>query len=62
MPDLTPRQREVALLAHKSNLEIGKALGISANTVKIHMADVFLKLGVNHRSEVVERVEKGELK
>ena len=61
MAELTTRQREVALLAHKSNAEIGKALGISANTVKAHMVGVFLKLEVNDRREVVARVARGEL-
>jgi DNA-binding NarL/FixJ family response regulator len=51
---LTPREREVAVLAAQglSNKEIAKTLGISVKTVKAHLSLVFQKLGVRRRSEL----------
>ena len=50
---LTPRQHEVlALLVQgKSNREIAEALGLSENTVKVHLAAIFRVLGVSSRTE-----------
>jgi DNA-binding NarL/FixJ family response regulator len=52
---LTPRQHEVlALLVEgKSNREIAEALGLSENTVKVHLAAVFRALGVSSRTEAL---------
>lgn len=51
---LTPREREVAVLAAQglSNEEIARRLGISVKTVKAHLSLVFQKLGVKRRSEL----------
>ncbi len=50
---LTPREREVfALLpSGKSNAELGKLLGISGGTVKIHVERIFSKLDLNDRTQ-----------
>ena len=50
---LTPRQQEVlALLVQgKSNREIAEAMGLSENTVKVHLAAIFRVLGVSSRTE-----------
>lgn len=50
-PDLTRRQRDVALLLveSKSNEAIAQALGISAETVKTHVRTLYEKLGVEDR-------------
>ncbi len=50
---LTDRQREVLseLLAGGSDAQIAGRLGVSAYTVRTHMQNVFLKLGVNTRFE-----------
>lgn len=52
---LTPRQHEVlALLVQgKSNQDIAEAMGLSPNTVKVHLAAIFRVLGVSSRTEAL---------
>lgn len=52
---LTAREREILLYISKgfSNDEIGKQLGISANTVKAHVASILSTLGAGDRAESV---------
>ena len=52
-PDLTAREREVLEMMAKglSNQEIGEALSISPESVKIHLKHIFEKLGVTKRVE-----------
>ena len=51
---LTNRQRDVfhLIVAGRSNKEIARQLGLAEGTVKIHIAKLFDKLGVRHRSAV----------
>jgi DNA-binding NarL/FixJ family response regulator len=51
---LTNRQREVfdLIVAGLSNKEIARQLCLAEGTVKIHVANLFDKLGVRHRSAV----------
>lgn len=53
--ELSEREREVLemMVRGRSNKEIGNALGISENTVKVHTTRVFEKLGVADRLEAV---------
>lgn len=53
--DLTARQIEVLTLAARGfrNQDIASALGISANSVKDHLKQIFLRLGVSSRAEAV---------
>lgn len=53
LPELSARQLEVLNLAAKgfSNGDIGKILGISANSVKDHLRLIFSRLGVATRTE-----------
>lgn len=53
---LTRREQLVLGLLHRqfSNKEIGVTLGISENTVKFHVANIFIKLGVRTRYSVAE--------
>lgn len=55
---LTRRQADVALLAAKGrpNAAIASALGLSENTVKKHLKDIFDQLGVTNRTELAIRV------
>ena len=52
--ELTPRQYEVALHVERgaTNAEIASALGISMNTVKKLLKDVFVRLDVQSRTEL----------
>lgn len=53
--DLTPREREVLLLAARGlgNGRIGENLHLSKTTVKRHLSNVYEKLGVHSRGEAV---------
>lgn len=50
-------RREVEMLSHlakgQSNKEIARALGLSPNTVKTHLANLYDKLGVKNRTQAV---------
>lgn len=52
---LTARQVEVLaeLCAGRSNREIGDYLGMSENTVRVHVSAIFRELGVRSRTEAV---------
>jgi two-component system NarL family response regulator len=52
---LSPRESEVLSAASKglNNKEIGKLLGISENSVKMHLKRIFFKLDVSDRVEAV---------
>ncbi|MBV9883613.1 MAG: response regulator transcription factor [Sphingomonadaceae bacterium] len=54
---LTPRECEILglLASGRSNKEMARALGISPNTVKTHVARVFEKLEVQKRIEAIEK-------
>lgn len=53
--ELTSRQKEILSLLRKglTNIEICKTLGISANTVKVHLANIYKILEVTNRTEAV---------
>ena len=52
---LTPREIEVVAMVARglSNKEIGSALFIAEGTVKIHLHNIYEKLGINRRIELV---------
>ena len=56
---LTERQRHVLdeLMLGKSSKEIGRALDITENTVKIHLAALYRVLGVKTRFEAIAKVK-----
>ncbi|GAB6899692.1 response regulator [Kineosporia succinea] len=51
-PPLSPRERDVLRLVAKgmANKQIGRALGISERTVKVHLGNVFRRIGVQDRT------------
>jgi len=53
-PDLTLRERQVIreLATGKSNVAIARALGVTENTVKGHLVNIFEKLGADNRVQV----------
>lgn len=54
-PALSKRQQEVLGLMAKgmSNVEIGRALAISPNTVKIHVSGILARLGLPSRAQAI---------
>ncbi len=52
---LSVRETQVLQLVAegKGNKDIGDSLGISLRTVKVHMTNIFDKLGVNRRMDAV---------
>jgi DNA-binding CsgD family transcriptional regulator len=57
-PHLTPRQWEVLRQVARgaSNGQIARTLGLSGSTVRKHLENVFLRLGVQSRTEALARV------
>lgn len=49
------------LASGRSNKEIGRDLGLSPNTVKTHLSNLFAKLGAQRRTEAVGRARELEL-
>ena len=59
---ISPREYEVLQLmaAGLSNQEIADRLFISLNTVKTHISNLYLKLGVQRRTQAIQKAkEKG---
>jgi DNA-binding NarL/FixJ family response regulator len=52
---VSPRELQVAALVGRglSNKEIARELGISEGTVKLHVHNLLIKLGVKNRSGIV---------
>jgi DNA-binding NarL/FixJ family response regulator len=55
---LTPREYQVALMVGRglSNKEVARGLGISDGTVKLHVHNIFQKLGAKNRYGLIQRV------
>jgi DNA-binding CsgD family transcriptional regulator len=61
---LSPREREVALLVARglTNKEIAGELRLSDGTVKLHVHNIFLKLGARKRHMLIYMVSQGEMR
>ena len=57
--DLTKREAEITSLVYRglSNPEISKDLFISTYTVKRHMQNIFKKMSIKHRSELIHLIK-----
>ena len=55
MKSLTSREREIvlALAEGLSNKDVGRRLNISEGTVKVHLHNIYSKLGVKNRTALV---------
>jgi DNA-binding NarL/FixJ family response regulator len=60
MDRLTPRQYQVAMLVARglSNREVARQLGLNHGTVKLHVHEIFRKLGLKSRFEVIVMVRE----
>lgn len=54
---VTPRECEILdlLASGQTNQELARALGVSPNTVKTHLANLFAKLEVDRRVKAIEK-------
>jgi DNA-binding NarL/FixJ family response regulator len=62
LAQLSPRELEVLQLLARglSNKEIGAQLGVVEGTIKIHVANIFNKLGVSDRTQaLIESIKRG---
>ena len=57
---ISPRELNVlhALAAGQSNKEIARALGVSPNTIKTHVARLYEKLGAVRRTDAIARARE----
>jgi DNA-binding NarL/FixJ family response regulator len=55
---LTPREYQVVLMVGRglSNKEVARELGVSDGTVKLHVHNIFQKLGARNRSDLIRRM------
>ncbi|MCB5908051.1 response regulator transcription factor [Streptomyces sp. SF28] len=63
-PQLTPRETEVmqSIAIGLSNRAIGRALGISERTVKVHIRSIFIKMNVSSRTQAaVLALQNGDI-
>ena len=62
IPHITKRQKEILYLLSQGllNKQIADELGISSNTVKVHLYEIFRQLNVNNRTAAVKiALQKG---
>src|SRR6516164_9519669 len=52
---LTSRERQIVLMVAEglSNKEVGRRLNLSEGTVKVHLHNIYTKLGINKRTALV---------
>jgi len=56
MNSLTSRERQIVLLLASgalSNKDVGRQLNLSEGTVKVHLHNIFTKLGIRNRTALV---------
>ena len=57
---LTTKEKEIvdAITSGLSNKEIAQKLFVSLNTIKTHNSNIYKKLGVNSRAQLIEKLNK----
>ena len=57
LDELTPREYQVALMVGRglSNKEVARGLGISDGTVKLHVHNIFMKIGARNRYGLIQQ-------
>ena len=60
--ELSGREREISVLVARefTNEQIGEKLDISELTVKTHLRNIYSKIGVHDRAQLVIRILKSE--
>ncbi|MDH4271466.1 MAG: helix-turn-helix transcriptional regulator [Candidatus Aminicenantes bacterium] len=60
--ELSQREREILglLMRGRKNKEIAKELFISENTVKVHVYNIYKKLGVGNRLGILDLLRKNK--
>ncbi len=63
-PAVTPRERDILILCARGlpNKVIGRSLGISENTVRVHLVSVFKRFGLSHRGEVKDFLDRSRIR
>ena len=64
MNSLTNRERQIILTLLTSGLSnkgIGRQLNLSEGTVKVHMHNIFTKLGIGNRTALVAMAHRNEV-
>jgi len=58
--DLTPRQRQIMVLAAEglSNKQIARQFNLTEGTVKIHLHKIYQRLGISNRTSLAAFVHK----
>ena len=59
---LTRRQQNIAEAVAQglNNKEMADRMGITENTVKTHLANIYKKLGINYRTELIDMLYKAQ--
>ncbi|HZK19163.1 MAG TPA: helix-turn-helix transcriptional regulator, partial [Treponemataceae bacterium] len=60
--DISEREKEIIslLLQGKSNIEIGNSLFISVNTVKSHLKNIYKKMSLKNRLQLVSLIHSSQ--
>ena len=64
MDSLTSRERQIVLTLAASGLSnkgIGRQLNLSEGTVKVHMHNIFTKLGISNRTALVAMAHRNQV-
>jgi len=58
LDELTAREYQVALMVARglSNKEVARGLGISPGTAKLHVHNIFLKIGARNRYDLIRQL------